>query len=677
MSSTILTTISQKYNSAKQLQKDIASGNDNYYFVFGNHDPNITSIPSANADLYSTISYVYNNMIAGKRISNSNILPAIRRISYTSNTVYAMYDDADINLQIKDFYAVTNEGSYSHVYKCLDNNQSNVSTVQPQFAQVSGSNSYVYQTSDGYRWKYMFSVDSGTLGTFGTDDYFPVLANSAVSGNAMGGCVDVIAVTGSGQKYDNYITGTLSTSQIKVGGNNLLYQISNSVASLVPNFYAGCLMYLSTGTGAGGYSTIEAYISNTSGNYVVLQNALSTSPTNGTGYQIYPQVRVHGTGPHLVNCVARALVNSLSTNSVYRVEVLNRGSGYNIIYDAEVYADPSVNVLLPAELHPINSPAKGHGHDAAAELFSNSLLLSVKLSNSENGTIPASNYYKQIGLIKNPVFANVAVEFNNHVGVFSIGEPVYAVNTIQLQNNVSLNTSSNVVTCTTADFVNQLGSDAQILLKTAESDTYQLATINSITNSSQIVLTTNGFFTCSAAVAYKVTIAANSYAQTSNNTHLLLSNVEGYFTKNSQLVGNSTGSYTVVNSMLISDVNKTLDTFIEAYKYQGTVVSGTLQPNELLQQTNGFSLMTYSSLVHSTNVSGANITIYTTQQNDNFAVGGTNTAVGNVSGAEVQLNSFNESEVVFGTGSVVYYENVSPVTRTSNTSETVQFTISF
>lgn len=671
------TTNDQRYYTSTQLQKSIADGESNYYFFFGNHDPSVTSTPDANSDLYSTIEDTYNNMIAGKRITQDNILPAIRNIPYISNTVYDRYDDKDGNLSEKNFFVITNEGSFNHVYKCLDNNMGNPSTAQPQFSEVQGSNSFIYQTSDGYRWKYMYSVDSGTILKFETSDYFPVVANTQVADQASGGCVDVIAIEGTGQKYDNYTEGTFSTAQIKVGGNNILYQISNTSLSFITNFYSGCLVYLSTGIGAGSYATVESYSTNSSGSYIILDNAFEVSPTNGTQYQIYPKVNVYGTGPALVNCVARALVNSLSTNSIYRVEILNRGSGYNVIYSANVMADPSVSIFLPAELRPINSPPRGHGFNAAQELFSNSIMISIKISNTENNTIPSSNFYQQIGILKDPLFANVSIEFLNNIGKFEIGEIAYALKTIKLQNNASVNTTSNTINCVDADFVNQIANDTQVLIQSGDMSTYQLCQIDSVTNSSQIILKANAFFACTSTLVYKVSTTASGVVIGSNNTNLLLSNVQGYFTKNDQFLGNSTGSYTQVNSIMISDVSKGLDTFVESYKYNATTISGELQPNEYINQTNGFTFVTTSALVHSVNTVGSNVTLYTTKQQDNFVVGGANTAVGNTTGAEVQLNSTYPPELVFGTGSVIYFENIGQIPRSNVTSETFQFTISF
>src|SRR3990170_3826702 len=555
--STKLTTAKLRNFSANNFIEVLSEAEADFYFFIGNHNPAITTAESANSDEYSTVTDVYNNMIAGKKITPADIYSAIRNVPYVSNTVYDMYDDVDIDVASKDFFVITDEGSYKHVYKCLDNNMRNPSTIEPAFSHISGSNTQVYQTSDGYRWKYMYSVSSSQNLKFSSSSYFPIIANSTVSTSTVRGAVDIVKVEGIGKKYDNYVTGTLSSTNIRVSGNSLLYEIANATASSIESFYDGCLMYLSSGTGSGQYSRVDYYFSNGAGKYVVLDTAFDTSPVNGTEYEIYPEVKIYGTGIYISNCVARALINSVSSNSVYRVEMLDRGSGYDFVYSANVVADSSVNITLPAELRAINSPYGGHGKNAAAELYSNSLIISVKFSNTETGTIPANNGFKQIGIIKNPIFANVSIEFANNEGTFSVGESAFKISTYKIESNATINTTSNVVTCNSGDFLNQLEGDSYVFIKSSDTLNHQLAIISSISNSSEIVLATNGYFSCTETIVYKTVINTNDIVVAANNTNLLVNNVTGSYSTGDQVVGFSTGAYNIIKLISNSDVSNT------------------------------------------------------------------------------------------------------------------------
>ena len=72
-------------------------------------------------------------------------------------------------------------------------NGSRPSTVQPSFSDVD-SRDEVYQTGDGYRWKYLASTSDTDLARFGVTGWFPVVANSEVAALSSPGTIDVCLV---------------------------------------------------------------------------------------------------------------------------------------------------------------------------------------------------------------------------------------------------------------------------------------------------------------------------------------------------------------------------------------------------------------------------------------------------------------------------------------------------
>ena len=67
---------------------------------------------------------------------------------------------------------MVDEGAWTHVYKCLDNASNAYSTSTPTFAHITGSNTSLYQTADGYKWKYLWSVASASLDKFSNENDF-------------------------------------------------------------------------------------------------------------------------------------------------------------------------------------------------------------------------------------------------------------------------------------------------------------------------------------------------------------------------------------------------------------------------------------------------------------------------------------------------------------------------
>ena len=112
-----------------------------------------------------SIKNVFKDIISTKLITSSDVSPVIPRIDWDSGTVYDYYTDTEDmlavdadNIIIKQFYV---RNKFDQIFKCLWNNNNSQSTVEPQFLPGTFDNSLLVKTSDGYKWKYMYSLDAG------------------------------------------------------------------------------------------------------------------------------------------------------------------------------------------------------------------------------------------------------------------------------------------------------------------------------------------------------------------------------------------------------------------------------------------------------------------------------------------------------------------------------------
>jgi hypothetical protein len=87
--------------------------------------------------------------------------------SAAANAVVTISPNGHQKLENALFYVVTDE---YNVYKCLDNNLNGPSTVKPTTTTVEP-----VKTSDGYLWKFMYSIPIALRNKFLTDDYMPVV----------------------------------------------------------------------------------------------------------------------------------------------------------------------------------------------------------------------------------------------------------------------------------------------------------------------------------------------------------------------------------------------------------------------------------------------------------------------------------------------------------------------
>ena len=643
--------------------------NDESYFIFiGDHIIN-TTIPVDTID--SLYVNTYGKMIYGKEIANTNVKRLVKKNLWQSNTHYDMYDSS-FNLSNNNFFIITQAASSYHLFKCLYNASNTASLYAPSIVDVDASDTPIH-TGDGYIWKYIYSVTSTDYANFSTVDYFPIVANNLVALNAVDKAIDIITVDFAGKGYDNYCNGMFRTSDIKVNGNPLLYAIStSSTANTTNNFYNDCYMVIKSGTGVGQYARVTNYVSNSTSKVVFLDRKFNTELASDSVFDISPGVTITSDGQQTVNAEARAIVNT-SGNTISSIEMLNSGQGYNFA-NSVIKVNAVVGVTSNAVIRAINSPPGGHGSNPYEELNSRAVCLSVGFSNTDID-IPLTNIYTQIGLMKNPSFSSATVILANSAGSFVAGEKVFAINNVKISGIAHVTLSSNTVTASDGDFLNQLTVGEYVFLQ--DTNLGQITTVSGITNSSTFSISPNGSFSSSAAVLYKTNSRLIGYASSSAVGSVDLKNIVEEFYPNDILVGFNSGAFGTYSSMIRSNVSKDLSTFVQMYKYIGTKNSGTFSANERVYQSLDGRIDDAFAIgnLHSAILNNTTYTLYVTGQMGVFNPNAT--VYGETSGATMTLTTKYDPEVIPLSGEIVYLEKIDPITRTNTEKETLKFVFEF
>lgn len=192
--------------------------------------------PPAPQQTQKYLKSVFNNMFVVKKLNSNNISPVVERIDWTAGTVYDYYqDDVDMfqrdqnGFLVKHFYV---KNKYDQVFKCLWNVNGAPSTVEPYFEPGTYGSNNIFKGADGYKWKFLYTINSGLKLKFMDATWMPVLAGSnALSpiGTSAGyGNIDVINVLNGGSGYDpaNSVitvsitgdgTGAAATAQVSNG----------------------------------------------------------------------------------------------------------------------------------------------------------------------------------------------------------------------------------------------------------------------------------------------------------------------------------------------------------------------------------------------------------------------------------------------------------------------------
>jgi hypothetical protein len=649
---------------------------------------------------------VFRNMIFGKRIERDDVRFVISRYNWEENSVYARYDDEDINLLYKRFYIMTDEGSFKHVYKCIDNANNGVSTASPVFNDIDFRDDF-YETSDGYIWKYMYSINAIDFVRFSTEKFIPVAANNVVKENAKAGALSVIkieseerlgsSITLNGKNYNNYILDGSFTDTDVLLGNTVQYRISSNATS-VQGFYGNTIIQLVSGTGAGQFKrVVDSYLNqNLGGIFIQIDTAFSITPDATTRYEISPEVKIVGDGNETIQAFARAVVNANASNSVHRVEILNPGENYSFATAEVLKGSPaaadgsSVGILVEpvdAILKPIIPPPGGHGFNVNSELGAKAICINSTFAGRADGTLPILNSFAQYGIIKNPVFANVHLtvtrpssNFPGIDGVFIEGETVTQFKKVLLGGSVSIQANTNIVVGNfeTSNYSEFLSPGDFVYITSQESPDFNFAAeVQTIINNSSFSVSVNSPWSSNAAfLYYGEPISTGIINDIQGFDNVYLRNVDKKIELNNLIIGRT--SFAVANVVNISINNKyqnpsnyNFEYFTQYIRCEGAM-AGTFQQNEKVFQGENLENATFEGFAHSSNSTFLAITNYVGKLDTGKHIFST------ISGA-IMAPAFDKynGDLDPSLGSVIYLQNEIPVTRNENLTEEIRVILEF
>src|SRR6056300_277307 len=153
--------------------------------------------------------YYFDDLLAAKRVTSSDVSYVIPRRNWTTGTVYDYYrhdygnritgttttqtaDSGASTLWDSTFYVMS---STFNVYKCLDNNGGAAVTSGNE---PSGTSTSILTTGDGYKWKYMYSLTASEQTNFLSTDFMHVSTDSTVSSAATDGAINIVKIKSAG-----------------------------------------------------------------------------------------------------------------------------------------------------------------------------------------------------------------------------------------------------------------------------------------------------------------------------------------------------------------------------------------------------------------------------------------------------------------------------------------------
>jgi hypothetical protein len=222
----IITNKFRIHNAEQYVEAFSEASGTNVYLFIGRPQPwSDDTSPDTPVDNINTHFNAYDDMVAMKRVTDSDVVHAVIRRDWTSGTVYDTYahnytssnqsNSGASDLFSATFYVLTED---YNVYKVIDNNGNSASTTKP-----TGTGTDIITTADGYKWKYMYTISAADALKFLSTDFMPVKFIDSDPGSgqpykeqydvqeaATSGTIEVINVTAGGSGYSSAPTVTIT-----------------------------------------------------------------------------------------------------------------------------------------------------------------------------------------------------------------------------------------------------------------------------------------------------------------------------------------------------------------------------------------------------------------------------------------------------------------------------------
>jgi hypothetical protein len=193
-----------------QTYEDIFFEESNYYFFLGKINPwNDEDEPELDT-FPRTTEYdrrIRDNILYLDKIRPTNASIVTRRVTWKSGTIFDFWDHT-VNMENKPFYCVTSDLG---VYKCLYNGGGVPSTIEPGVRSTQP-----FRTSDGYLWKYMYSIAPIKAVKFLYDIHMPV-QKALTDTFYNNGAIEEVSVLLGGSGYTTNQLTTIGISDTTTG----------------------------------------------------------------------------------------------------------------------------------------------------------------------------------------------------------------------------------------------------------------------------------------------------------------------------------------------------------------------------------------------------------------------------------------------------------------------------
>lgn len=372
---TAIVTDSLKVQLANLLYSNIADTTDSDVFYIGIGKSDEYNAADTIIDPARSIREERNaraNLQSVKKVNDTSFV--IPRYNWTNGTLYSGFNDTTVGIPTNSYYVITEDNG---VYLCVQQGTDALgrpvaSTVKPDYVTAGVSEAQIFETVDGYRWKFLYSLSASRANAFLSANWVPTqsvdweqpgdsagkttfeLQQVAVKRNAVPGQILGVTLVSGGSGYTSTPTvniignGQFASATATISGGSVVrIQMDNESAALGQGYeYAN--IEITGGGGAG--ATARPIIGPVAGlGADILQDLKATSimlnikPDGTEGGEfvadndfrqitVYKNIRERSSGDILTQTSARALrAITVGDTSSFTVEDPDADTTYKLI----------------------------------------------------------------------------------------------------------------------------------------------------------------------------------------------------------------------------------------------------------------------------------------------------------------------------------------------------------
>ena len=167
---------------ARDFFEQFQNNTANYYVAIGKSEPwdSSENVPTP-VNNPETIADFRDVMQSIKRVKSTSLV--VPRNNWSSGTIYSQYDDRAQGYPAQPYY-VKNDNS--QVYVCLEAGRNRLGVAVPSVVEPTGSNNDSFRLSDGYVWKFLYTISAQKQEQFQSSNFMPVQKQLTVDSNSTG-----------------------------------------------------------------------------------------------------------------------------------------------------------------------------------------------------------------------------------------------------------------------------------------------------------------------------------------------------------------------------------------------------------------------------------------------------------------------------------------------------------